>query len=297
MKLYEWRIFMNDKKKLLIAGGDLRQIYCGKYLADRFDVSFAGFERQYIPENLKMLSECGKSGCIFDYIVFPIPPIKDKSYINTPFSDENLSLDFIRKYSDSNTLIFCGKSDEEFQKFFKENDVFDYMERDELNILNAVPTAEGAVYTALEELPVTLSRSRILITGFGRIGKALANILKGFGADITVMTRSADSRAWAKAMNLKVCSKSDIDSSYNIIFNTAPVLIFNHDILKKLGNETVLIDLASKPGGVDFRSAGELGIKVIWALGLPGKTAPVTAGEIVAETIENIINERSDNYE
>ena len=103
--------------------------------------------------------------------------------------------------------------------------------------------------------------------------------------------------AWAKAMNFKVCSKSDIDSSYNLIFNTAPVLIFDRNTLEKLGSETILIDLASKPGGVDFKSAGEIGIKAIWALGIPGKTAPVTAGEIVAETIENIIKERSDRYD
>ena len=75
------------------------------------------------------------------------------------------------------------------------------------------------------------------------------------------------------------------------------MLIFDRKILEKLGTETILIDLASKPGGVDFKSAGEIGIKAIWALGLPGKTAPVTAGEIIAETVENIIKERGDRYD
>ncbi len=288
---------MKDKRKILIAGGDLRQIYCGNYLAEKFDVSFAGFDRRYISDNLKIFLEDRNSGDVFDYIVFPIPPFKDGGYINTPFSDGVLTLDEIKRHIGRSTVIFCGKADENFRKFFPENKIYDYMDRDELNILNAVPTAEGAVYIALEEIPVTLSNSKVLITGFGRIGKILADILRGFGADITVMTRSINSKAWAKAMNFKVCSKSDIDSSYNLIFNTAPFLIFDYDILKKLGNDTVLIDLASKPGGVDFKSAGELGIKAIWALGLPGKTAPVTAGEIVAETIENIISERSDRYD
>lgn len=284
-----------NKKSILIAGGDLRQIYCGKYLAEKSDIYFAGFENKYIPDNFKNFSEC--KNCIFDSVIFSVPPLKEEKYINTPFSEELLSADEIKSHIDKDTVIFCGKADDKFRELFNENAVYDYMERDELNILNAVPTAEGAVYIALEELPVTLSDSRVLITGFGRIGKVLAEILKGFGADVTVMTKSFKSMAWAKAMNFKVCSRDDIDSSYNLIFNTAPVLIFDREILEKLGTETILIDLASKPGGVDFKSAGEIGIKAIWALGLPGKTAPVTAGEIIAETVENIIKERGDRYD
>lgn len=287
---------MNGKRKLLIAGGDLRQIYCGKYLSDKFDVSFLGFERCYIPENLKMFSDEGDS-CFFDFVIFPVIPMEYGEYINTPFSDEKISPEILKKHINKDTMIFCGKPGEDFRRLFEENRIYDYMEREELNILNSVPTAEGAIYIALEETPVTISRSKILITGFGRIGKILANILKGFGADITIASRSVESRAWAKAMNFKVCEKNDIDSSYNLIFNTAPALIFDNDILKRLSKDTILIDLASKPGGVDFKSAGELGIKVIWALGIPGKTAPVTAGEIIAETIGNIINERGDKYD
>jgi len=34
-----------------------------------------------------------------------------------------------------------------------------------------------------------------------------------------------------------------------------------------------------------------LGVKVIWALALPGKTAPVTAGQIVADTVLGMLEE------
>lgn len=44
-------------------------------------------------------------------------------------------------------------------------------------------------------------------------------------------------------------------------------------------------------GGVDFDAAKEIGVKVIWALSLPGKVAPVTSGMIIKDTITNIINE------
>ena len=40
----------------------------------------------------------------------------------------------------------------------------------------------------------------------------------------------------------------------------------------------------SKPGGVDLGAAGKLGLTVIWALSLPGKVAPVTAGAAIRDT-------------
>ena len=73
-----------------------------------------------------------------------------------------------------------------------------------------------------------------------------------------------------------------------MIFNTVPAVILNEKCLNQIKNDALIIDLASKPGGVDFDTAGKLGLKVVWALSLPGKIAPVTSGEIIACTILNI---------
>ena len=54
---------------------------------------------------------------------------------------------------------------------------------------------------------------------------------------------------------------------------------------------TLLIDLASRPGGVDFNAAAELQIKTIWALSLPGRVAPKSAGQIIKTTILNMIRD------
>lgn len=56
---------------------------------------------------------------------------------------------------------------------------------------------------------------------------------------------------------------------YDVIFNTVPSLLFDRPALKALDKGTLLIDLASRPGGVDFNAAAELQIKTIWALSLP----------------------------
>lgn len=42
---------------------------------------------------------------------------------------------------------------------------------------------------------------------------------------------------------------------------------------------------------MDFDAAAKLGVKVIWALSLPGKVAPVSAGAIIKETIVNVLGE------
>ena len=70
-----------------------------------------------------------------------------------------------------------------------------------------------------------------------------------------------------------------------VIFNTVPHWLFNKEVLRTIPKETPLIDLASAPGGIDVDAAGALGLSVIWALALPGKYAPVTAGEIIADTV------------
>ena len=76
-----------------------------------------------------------------------------------------------------------------------------------------------------------------------------------------------------------------------MIFNTVPALIFPRRVLAQLEPGCVLIDLASKPGGVDFSAAKELGIHAVQALSLPGKTAPRAAAEIIKNTIYNMMEE------
>lgn len=134
--------------------------------------------------------------------------------------------------------------------------------------------------------------SKVLIVGLGRIGTALAEILKGFGADVTASVRNAKGAAKARILGIKSVCTSKMDTDYSLVFNTVPEMIFDNELLEKFSNDTFFIDLASKPGGIDFDSAATLGKKVVWALGIPGKTAPVTSGEFIAETVAGIIEER-----
>ena len=66
----------------------------------------------------------------------------------------------------------------------------------------------------------------------------------------------------------------------------------SEEILSVLKRDCLVVDLASRPGGVDFAAAERLGIRALPALSLPGKSSPDTAGRIISETILNILCEK-----
>lgn len=138
---------------------------------------------------------------------------------------------------------------------------------------NAYITAHCALRLALSRLPVALRGCKVLIIGWGRIGKCLAAMLKSMEADVTVAARKENDRAMLLALGYGAISTEAIAvAPYRVIFNTAPQMVLPHTPAGALK-----IDLASQPG-----IGGE---DVIWARGLPGKDAPETSGELIARTV------------
>lgn len=288
------------KKTFLVAGGDLRQLYVAEMLAEKYTVYAIGFDKALsIPKNVKLFKNRESIPESVTYMVLPIPVSNDGIMLSAPFSSEKIPLAYLAELVSDNGTVFGGKFDESSKKAFASFniDTIDYLCREELSVLNAVPTAEGAVAIAIEETPKTIYGQKILITGFGRISRVLAEILIGMGADVTVSARKCSDLAWAEIAGCKTIGISSLKeniSGYGIIFNTVPALILTENILQSLNRDCLVIDLASKPGGVDFETARQLGVKTIWALSLPGKTAPVTSGHIIAKTILNILKERGE---
>lgn len=159
---------------------------------------------------------------------------------------------------------------------------------------NAIPTAEGAIEIAISETPVTIHGSKCLVLGYGKIGKILSKDLYGMGAQTYAAARKYADLAMIEGHGYEPLPIGILESGisdFDIIFNTIPALILDDKILSKVRKDALIIDLASKPGGLDFEAAKRYGLRVIWALGLPGKIAPITSGAIIKDTIMNIINE------
>lgn len=282
-------------KKILILGGDLRQLaVADEFKKEGYEVSFFGFEKcehpipYYIYNTLSDALEENK------IIILGMPVSRDGIHLNSPFSDFTIKLSDIFQASGKGKKIFGGILPDGFSdKGIKKGpEFFDYGKKEELIIKNVIPTVEGAIKIAIENTPFTLHSSRILICGFGRIGKLLAKNLTALGARVTVSARKPEDMAWIECYGykkVKTCHIFEAINKFDIIFNTIPAPVIDEECLKRVKKNALIIDLASGSGGVDFKYARLLDINVIRALSLPGLVAYETAGKIIKETIIDIL--------
>lgn len=299
---------MNESKKILVAGGDLRQIYLARALAPVYPICTVGFDRCTVPPEIiadnhtdihfRLLDGLFALEDRPDVVVLPLPASSDGVLVHTPFCRQSLPLDQLAAVAAENAVVLGGRLSPAVRAIFESRGLttVDYFQREELSILNSVPTAEGALQIAMEELPVTIFGLNVLITGMGRISRVLVRLFTALGAKVTVAARKCGDLAWAEVMGCQSVHISRMEDALprcDLVLNTVPAILLDEKHLKKLRPACLVIDLASKPGGVDFDTAARLGIKTIWALSLPGKAAPVTAGEMIARTICNILEERS----
>lgn len=226
----------------------------------------------------------------------PALPAADGTVLHSPLSQFHPSLRQVFDALAPGQLVLAGMADPGLKALAQEHGVclLDYFTREELAVANAVPTAEGAIQIAMEQLPITLHGAQVLVLGFGRIGQATALRLAALGAEVTVAARRWEALAWAKAVGCKGVLLSQLTESpcpFQLVVNTVPALVLGREVLKALPAGCLILDLASKPGGVDRTAAQELGLPVIHALSLPGKVAPVTAAAILQTTIYHMLQE------
>ncbi len=170
----------------------------------------------------------------------------------------------------------------------------EFRERDDFAIKNAVPSAEGAIAMAFEMSDITIHGASVLVTGHGRTGSVLARMLHGIGARTTVAVRHTTdmARVWAAGhVPIDVRELRERVGTFDMIFNTVPALILNDEVVRRMNPRVVIVDIASAPGGTDFATARQLGIRARLAPGLPGITAPRSAGRILGETLLTLMDE------
>ena len=282
------------EKKISIIGGDLRIVNLAKMLAkDELEVYTYALEKAKELENLKNIHKCETLQEVAEksnVLMSSIPLSQDGITITAPFSSTKVSLEELFPYLKGKKFS-AGKLDEKF-KLDPSIQSYDLLEIEEYAILNAIATAEGAIQIAMEEFPKTLSGSNILVMGFGRIGKILAKMLQGIGANVYCEARKSEDLAYIKAYGYTPIKLEDLSKNLNqfdIIINNIPVPILDKTNLDLVKKDVLISDLASKPGGVDFEYAKKKEIKTILSLGLPGKVAPISAAEYVKEILYSIL--------
>jgi dipicolinate synthase subunit A len=293
----------------LIAGGDLRYITLAEKLAEnRENAVFAvGFDAgaYTAADKSRLITSLHTHTERADCLILPIPASIDGENVSAPFYSMKLPLADLLPFVKTGGKVFGARFSPDLTALFEGAglSVIDYSLREDFAVMNAVATSEGAIQVAMEKLDCTLSSRNILVLGMGRIAKTLLKMLRAFSPSVTAAARKTSDIAWAEILGGKGVHLTDLFentpalSEFDVIFNTIPNMILNREKLQKLNKKALIIDLASRPGGVDFEAAKELGIKTEWALSIPGKVAPVTSGCVIAQTITNILAGRGDNSE
>ena len=258
-----------------IIGGDSRNFFLAKLLSkEKNEVKIYGFEKL---ENIKRSTDLNQMIANSDIIVLPLPFTRDSITVNMQFSNQVIRIEELVQYLKNKTII-VGNINEEIEKKLldKNNKVIDIMKKEEFAILNGIPTAEATIEIILENTKKVIQGMNCLVMGFGRIGKILAHKLQGLSINVTCMITNEVEKAWAIVYGYDTVKIDDIKNNgskfkqYDIIINTIPKIIFKEE-LRDIKKETLIIDLAGKPYGIDRKIVEEEKINFIEALGLPRK--------------------------
>ena len=283
-----------------IIGGDLRTIKLAKMLANEGNKIYTyGLEKaEELKDNSNIIFTEKISKAIpkdVEVVIGPIPFTSNGININAPFGEKEISIREMIHYLEGKILIAGSISPEIYDMANDEYiEIIDIMKREELAVLNTISTAEGAIEIAISNTNKIIHGSEVLILGFGRIGKVLARKMAGLSAKVTCAARKDEDLAWIRAYGHKETNINALGenlSQYDIILNTVPHLVLNKERLQYVKKDALLIDLSSNPGWIDKKEAKELNLKLVWALALPGKVAPVTTAEFIKDTIYNILKE------
>lgn len=287
---------MKRNQIIAVLGGDLRQAA----MADRLRAAglsprIYGLPPDVVPTEVRYFEDWRKAVTDASTVVLPLPAAHDGTRVATPLMQElpPLLLETLFAALPEGTLLAAGKLDAAAKAGAERRglQVFDYFESELLQQKNALPTAEGAVMILMQELPLTVAGLPVAVTGFGRVAKALVGLLNAMGAKVTVAARKSTALDAARRLGCGTVSLCEphalqrLAQGYAAVFNTVPSRLFDAEVLGSFDRKTLLIDLASAPGGIDAAAAAKYGIRSIFALSLPGKYAPQSAGVIIADTV------------
>lgn len=284
---------MSENKGITVLGGDVRLITAAKLFSNKITVFCYGWGNAVVPDGVIPCPDLNNALDHGRIILLGIPATVDGTNVNAPLCKEKIRLEILTDLLPCDTVVCGGMLPEVLKNRFVNS--IDYNNDEHFQYQNAFLTAEGALMTAIFETDFSLYKSRCLILGSGRIAKALIPLIKTFNADITVIARKKSER---EAWKMNGVNAADFDKlallmeTADIVFNTVPSLVLGKEQIKNANKNCVIIDLASRPGGTDLEYAREKGIKAVHALALPGKIAPLTAGKIIYETVNSLLEEK-----
>lgn len=280
--------------KYAVVGGDRRAaVLCNLLHQDGHRVISYAMERAELPSEIPKAS-C-LQGCVYgaDCVVFPVPSEK-VGLLNAPYSSLELKFSELVPALWPGQLVFGGNLSNEFCISATEKGLIphDLMKNPDFVTGNAAITAECALSLLIDSGERAIYGSRVLITGWGRIAKHLAFRLAACGAELCIAARRASHLAMIQSLGFDAVPIETLDAvigDFDFTVNTVPARVISQTALCCAQSGSVIMELASPPGGFDRAMAENIGLKVIFAPGLPGKYAPFSSAELIRNAVYDTI--------
>lgn len=258
-----------------IVGGDLRFAHLAAMLNEDGHLA-AGFLHENAGGGCYLLERLKKCDCIISN--WPM---------RWPLTDRQLTeADIMENIASGSVLLLCGPR---FPSEKRWDLQYVNLWQDEILLQeNAYLTAEGAVAAAVSRMNGSLRGKRCLVVGYGRIGRALTQILLNLEAQVTVATRGREkfkriTQAGAEAA--EIADLADAVGGQQLVFSTPPCMLIGKGVLEKMDGDALILDLASPPYGVDVDAAAELGLRAWREPNLPGRYCPLSAARVLYHAV------------
>lgn len=161
-----------------------------------------------------------------------------------------------------------------------EQTILYYEQAEDFARRNAELSAESALGEVMQRSERALMDMRLLITGYGLFGRALALHCRAMGAEVCIAARREAARHQARTDGMEAIPLEEMGeraAQVHMLLNMVPARIIGEDVLKALPESAWLLELASAPYGFDREAAERLHPRFEILPGLPGKCVPLSA--------------------
>ncbi len=273
------------KHKIAVLGGSLRERIVAESLRNNhFSVAV------YAVEDMDHIKNNSPEKCLTDAsaLILPVRSNDEKARIcgTSDLCPVILTEELLSRLSPG-AVIYCGIGSKRLRKMAENthHSLKEIMEYDKVAIPNGVLTAEGTLEYIMEQSKFSLEDMYLAIFGFGRVGKACAQLFSKVGCRVTVFCRSEEDMQKGRDLGFDMryySGAAAVLPKIDVLVNTVPSVVVTEKEISLLKTESKIIDLASLPGGVDLDAAERYGIESVMLPGLPGKYAPISAGRVLA---------------
>ena len=258
-----------------VIGGDMRFAHLTSMLNEGGREA-AGFLQERAGGAERALKELGKYSCVISNwpMRWPLSRVE---------TDEG---EILRNIAPGSALLLCGP------RFPRERrwdlQYVNLWEDEALLQENAYLTAEAAVAMAMCHTRLQVAELPCAVVGYGRIGRALTEILLNLGAWVLVVSSREGKRRMARESGAEAAALEDAARAVpgrKLIFSTPPALVMDEGVLAHVDADAAIVDLASPPYGVDLEAARRRELRAWREPSLPGRYCPLSAARAIYSAV------------